>query len=374
MNTGLVTEHLSILTASAAERGRAVDRAVGALRDGGVVILPTETVYGLAALASHPGATQTLRRLTRRGPTEGWAWHAPSVAHVEEHRPLTHAAHRRLLRRLAPGPVTFLFDAAPDEVRNLERSLGALEGSLRVGDGFAVRIPSAEFAADVLGASPFPVVADALVAGGGPATRPPREHDPSLDGVSLVIDAGPTRHGKVSTPVRLLATGGYAVGEGGPMDARHIDKVMERTILFVCTGNTCRSPMAEAIARHLIDRSRGSPIRTKVRSAGVAAAPGAEATPEAVQSLARLGVELVGHASRELTRGMVAEAEVIFTMTESHAREVVAIDPTARAKVRTLDDDGAGVPDPIGGSQSIYDQTARRLWTLVERRLEELDR
>jgi protein-tyrosine phosphatase len=150
-------------------------------------------------------------------------------------------------------------------------------------------------------------------------------------------------------------------------------------ILFVCTGNTCRSPMAETIAMHLARPAReaaGPKVSTIFRSAGMSAAAGEPATPEAIRALSRLRVDpvhLIHHRSHELSRQALAEAEVIYAMTASHARAVAAMDPTAAARTQLVDPSGQDIPDPIGHPQEVYTRTAERLMEAIRQRLAELE-
>ncbi|MEE9405027.1 MAG: low molecular weight protein arginine phosphatase [Algisphaera sp.] len=134
-------------------------------------------------------------------------------------------------------------------------------------------------------------------------------------------------------------------------------------ILLVCTGNTCRSPMAEVIACDLFKDQPG----VVVGSAGVSAGLGGMATVEAVTAMAELGLDLKAHRSRPLTNAMVDEADHVLTMTQSHRAMVVGAIPSAESKTAVLDED-MDVQDPIGGTLEDYRATAEQIKTALMRR------
>ncbi|MHB8523879.1 MAG: ribose 5-phosphate isomerase B [Limisphaerales bacterium] len=130
-----------------------------------------------------------------------------------------------------------------------------------------------------------------------------------------------------------------------------------KTILFVCTGNICRSPMAEAIFRHAVKDSS----KYRVLSAGVGAAEGLPPSPHAVRAVNDLGISITGQHSQQLTRELVQEADYIFGMTHAHVDAVTLLYPQAAEKtflLREFDDTLStfekDICDPIGGSFEVY--------------------
>ena len=134
--------------------------------------------------------------------------------------------------------------------------------------------------------------------------------------------------------------------------------------------------MAEAIARHLIENGDFD-VQTGeifVASAGVGALNGVPTSPETVEALDRLGIRFEGGRSKSLTPEMIANADLVLAMTNSHAeaaRRLVGDCPDESAKIATLDPDG-DIADPIGMPQHVYDELAAQLQQLIPRRLEEL--
>ncbi len=146
-------------------------------------------------------------------------------------------------------------------------------------------------------------------------------------------------------------------------------------ILFVCTGNTCRSPMAEAVARAELERRQWRHVQ--VASAGTAAEPGAAAATPAVTVAARRGIDLERHSSARLDERLVDWADLILVMSPSHAEPVVWLG--GGEKVALLGDFAAGevgvgrpVRDPYGGEEAVYEETYQELEHLISASLDRL--
>ncbi|HHT06286.1 MAG TPA: ribose 5-phosphate isomerase B [Hydrogenispora sp.] len=146
---------------------------------------------------------------------------------------------------------------------------------------------------------------------------------------------------------------------------------MVRNILFVCTGNTCRSPMAAALLRQLLNERGGKFKNIRVSSAGLYAQPGAPASPEAVETMRGYGVDLSNHLARELAREELAAADLILTMTNAQKNQIIKIFPGVKDRTYVLREyikakspagkDQWDVPDPFGQPLVVYQKCAAAL-------------
>ena len=129
-------------------------------------------------------------------------------------------------------------------------------------------------------------------------------------------------------------------------------------ILFVCTGNTCRSPMCEGFFRKLIQDAHAGGIRCK--SAGTCTCDGLPVSRNALTVMKSAGIDLANHRSSQISEQLIAEADLIVVMTASHRAAVRATYPEVRSKTVLLSDFRSGtgghadIADPYGGSEAVY--------------------
>ncbi len=338
-----------------------VHRTVEAIVRGHVVALPTETVYGLAADALNPAAVQKLVDIKGRSAVKPLAIAVRGEQAIEDFVCNWSPLARRLARRCMPGPLTLVVPC--DDPMSIAMRLPQVTRDLLFGPegclGFrVVAHPVVSHLHDYL-RGPL-VLTSANLAGQAPATIGQDVIKDFGQAVPLVLDDGPTRYGGASTVVRVIDNR-YEILRQGAIESTAMSEFANPMVAIVCTGNTCRSPMAEAILKDLLAKAGGGLEKVIVLSAGVAACEGAMASVQATEVMESRGLDLNNHQSRPLSDAIMDRADVILTMTRGHRAAILAAYPDRAHQVRTLRRDGGDITDPVGSSVEVYRQCAEQI-------------
>lgn len=141
-------------------------------------------------------------------------------------------------------------------------------------------------------------------------------------------------------------------------------------IVFVCSGNTCRSSMAEALARNWLEINAPQ-TDALVASAGLAALPGGPAAHQAIQVMAENGLDLSHHKARQFSEALLEQSDIVLTVTENHRRTLASMFPQAAPKIHALAEfagqQGFDISDPFGQSVDVYRKCAAQIAELIDR-------
>jgi protein-tyrosine-phosphatase len=393
---------MNVAHGSSAESVPAVELASTLLADGGLVLAQSDGGPLLVASATSIAGLEGLRRVASGSSASVWL--APDRARVERSlglssgdkgpgdpvnapapTPALAGPGLRVLRRLLGGPAVFAIAMSEVHVDRARRLIGVGPGAIDDDRCVWVRVPgSAGGSGGSAGATP----SERLLARARGPLACTDVYDPQgrvilefshavvrLAELGIVLEPGATLESAgaaarvAASVIGLDGSSGISVLRAGAYEERFIRKQAGLTVLFVCTGNTCRSPMASAIALGL----RAEHVR--IMSAGTSTGGGEPATREAIDAVRRMGMPMPNHQSTSLSRTMLEDADHVFVMTRSHLAHARAFADEATGlagKVQLLDPGGSDVPDPVGMSQETYDFTAQRLRSLIEARWREL--
>lgn len=349
LDGAMATEVLSVENRSdaAAELARAGE----VLRKGGLVAFPTETVYGIAVAADLPAAVERLYALKGRPKDKPMTVMVHQIEDVRRRCPVVSRTAERLMARFWPGPLTLVLKDAEGHMTGFRLPNHPLARRLVREAGVALLVPSANRSGN-----PPATTAEGVL----------REFPSELD---LVIDGGSAQGGVPSTVVQVVDDDVQVLRVGAIPEARILDD-RRASVLFVCTGNTDRSPLAAAIfARRLAERLRcdESELESKgfvISSAGIEARDGHPASGAAQKAAGEWPgrpLDLDGHRSRKLTEEIVDGATQIVCMERWHLDEILAFFPARAPDVRLLDPEGRDIEDPAGRSPLVYRRLVGRL-------------
>ena len=321
-----------------------IRQAVKALGEGSIVAFPTETVYGLGCWTDNEDSVNRLYAIKRRPKDKPFSIALASIDRaVDDYFADMPPFGYRLMEEFWPGPLTIVYYNKSDKKIGIRVPANTIAQSILQNFNRAVYLPSAN------------------ISGQKEAISADEVEKIFNEDIDLIIDGGECNDIKPSTVIDLIQKPFKVLRKGTISDEDIMAVFLKKRIIFVCTGNSCRSPMAQLLLeKYLFSERADLKKKFQILSAGISAVDGFKPTKEVIEILGnKEDINATSFRSRRLTRRLVLSSDIIITMEDRQSDYIIDFVPSSAGKVFNLKkflppELKQDIPDPIGMTSIFY--------------------